>query len=143
MTQSLRLVGILFPVPCQLVFIGLGKTVTTIWDLISHVMDERMKSCSLLIDRDDYKSVADFPLDLSRIPDWFLDDGTGRQYDPHDRRNVWCWERCLSPDSPITLKDVYNAGPWPYDEVAVAASGPVEAAGLEALPEGDEDGEGW
>lgn len=89
--------------------------------------------------------VEELVVDPKDVPLFWFDDGEGKPYVKTDRRNVWCYERCLSEDNRITLKDVYNPEPWPFEEVdygalrleSEAAEGPGE---LEAIPE-DEDEE--
>lgn len=80
------------------------------------------------------------------IPEFWFCNGAGKPYIVTDRRNVWCYERCLSDENRITQKDLYNPGPWPYEEVDYAAmnfdslyeTGPDV---LETIEEDDEDGE--
>lgn len=55
--------------------------------------------------------------DTGDIPGHFCNDGRGKPYLSTDRRNVWCYERCLSDENRITQKDLYNPDPWPYEEV--------------------------
>lgn len=71
-----------------------------------------------LIENDD---VEDLVENADDVPEFWFDDGNGKPYVSTDRRNTWCYERCLSDDNKITQKDVYNPGPWPYEEVDYSA----------------------
>lgn len=88
--------------------------------------------------------VEDFVVDPKDVPMFWFDDGEGKPYLATDRRNVWCYERCLSEENRITLKDIYNPGPWPFEEVDYEALrreekpvGGPEA--LEAIAEDEEE----
>lgn len=65
----------------------------------------------------DHGQVEDFVLNPNDVPTFWFDDGEGKPYVSTDRRNVWCYERCFSEDNRITSKDLYNPGPWPFEEV--------------------------
>lgn len=67
-----------------------------------------------LIDIDDIEDVVEDPND---IPEFWFEDGQGKPYLAHDRRKVWCYERCMSNENPITLKDIYNPAPWNFEDV--------------------------
>lgn len=96
-----------------------------------------------LIKSEDVESMVENSDD---IPEFWFGDGEGKPYVSTDRRNVWCYERCLSDGNRITQKDIYNPGPWPYEEYEYAALNvdePLEtgAEKLETIEEDDDDGE--
>lgn len=64
-----------------------------------------------------HEDVEDLVEDVNDIPEFWFGDGTGRPYQSSDRRNIWCYERCLSDENKITQKDLFNPGPWPYEEI--------------------------
>lgn len=80
------------------------------------------------------------------VPEFWFDDGEGKPYLATDRRNVWCYERCLSDENRITQRDLFNPGPWPHEEVDYdnlkrkdsVTDSPKE---LETIEENDEEGE--
>lgn len=71
-----------------------------------------------MIDSDE---VEDLVVDPNDVPMFWFDDGQGKPYVSTDRRNVWCYERCLSEGNRITLKDIYNPEPWAFEEVDYVA----------------------
>lgn len=66
-----------------------------------------------LIAREEVYQLVEDPSD---VPAQWLRDGRGRAHSWTDRRNQWCYERCLQDEGKITTKDVFNPGPWPYPE---------------------------
>lgn len=63
------------------------------------------------------EEIADMVESIDDIPKFWFDDGEGKPYLSTDRRNVWCYERCVSDENLITQKDIFNPAAWPYEEV--------------------------
>lgn len=143
----MKTVEVLLPLPAKrLVFAGSGRLVSMVVRVLKQ-MAPSVFSAMEIVKHDDVREMVVDPED---IPDYWFGNGQGKPYSPEDRRNVWCYERCLSEENRITTKDLYNPEPWPYDEFDYAALGScrgpeaearVEA--LEAIPEDEEGDEGW
>lgn len=89
----------------------------------------------LALDMLEHGDVEDEIEDTRDIPEFWFADGKGKPYLATDRRNVWCYERCLSEENRIIGKDVYDPGPWPYKEADYNAvqAGSANNAGSSAL----------
>lgn len=95
------------------------------------------------IDSDEVENLVE---DADDIPEFWFSDGQGKPYLSNDRRNVWCYERCLSDENRITQKDLYDPGPWSFEDIDYRAlrETPSAQSGLEELEtieEGSEDDE--
>lgn len=100
------------------------------------------------VQNDDLKNVLE---DTGDIPSYVFGDCRGKPYLSTDRRNVWCYERCLSDKNRITQKDLFNPDPWPYEEVdyrTLKLQAPIQrpalqtrTSGLETIAEDDDDDE--
>lgn len=52
--------------------------------------------------------------DTAAAPALWRRDGGGRAHQ-------WCYERCLEDECKVTTKNLFNQGPWPYEDPPVAA----------------------
>lgn len=64
----------------------------------------------------EHNRIKDFVVDPRDIPMSWCNNGEGKPYIRSDRRNTWCYERCLTEQNRITSKDIYNPEPWPFEE---------------------------
>lgn len=80
------------------------------------------------------EDVLDIVEDLGDIPHWWSESTAkaGAYRDPTDHRDHWCWRRCLSDKTRISIRDFYNPDPdtWPD-----GCDKHIESATLKVLPE--------
>lgn len=122
------------------VFGGVSQIVNVGLKVFLEAAPSFLENAPKLIEIDEVDDLVENPDD---VPEFWFDDGEGKPYLATDRRNVWCYERCLSDDNRITTKDLYGPGPWPYEVVDYSALRPsgADESGPGALETIEEDGE--
>lgn len=116
--ELLRFTTALFPVVGPRVVITSGGWfMRTLFKLVKTALPRMDLGAVELIARDEVLALVE---DARDVPAFWLRDHRGRAYSPRDRKNIWCYERCLQDTGKITTKDVFNPGPWPYAETEAA-----------------------
>lgn len=122
LVQLLRIMGAISILKSRrLVIIGASRWFSILLDVCDKVAPRLgIRNGVTFVPTNELKGLVENAED---IPEFCSRDGQGKPYVPTDRRNVWCYERCLSNKNPITQKDIYNSQHW---------LGPCEEPGSDA-----------
>jgi hypothetical protein len=111
--EIMRLSSTAFPFQSsnmKAVVFGMPSLVSVAWKAVRSIMGTAADDVTM---GESYASVADIVSDPACVPVWWQTGGR-LAYNAADRRNVWCYERCLGDGDRVVAADVMNPGPWPY-----------------------------
>jgi hypothetical protein len=140
-TQVVQLTSAIFPVEDETIYVGGASKVSNVgFKLAKALLGPRWNRINMM---DSLEDVCDMVESKRDIPEFWFADGSGKPYCATDRRNIWCYERCLTDENKVTLKDVLNPPPWEHEEDALdgaaANTGGDDGGALDPIAEGDED----